>query len=106
MKGHDTAPLTFPEVFGLPLTVDLGTAARAFGICRGTAYRLVARNAFPCPVLRLGWRYRVPTTGLLGALGIDRSPVRSVDLLTGTAQSAQRRYDPFPPAQLEPEDFA
>ncbi|MEV7941346.1 DNA-binding protein [Kitasatospora sp. NPDC088264] len=106
MNGYRTAPLTFPEVFGLPLAVDLRTAARAFGICRGTAYRLIARDAFPCPVLRLGWRYRVPTTGLLSALGIEQSPVRSVDLQTGAAQSAQWTYEPFPPALLESEDFA
>ncbi|MBD0676642.1 helix-turn-helix domain-containing protein [Streptomyces sp. CBMA156] len=70
-----SGPLTFPELFGLPLAVDMRTAARAFGICRQTAYRLVRRQAFPCPVVRTGHRYRVPTAGLLTALGIEELPL-------------------------------
>jgi hypothetical protein len=53
-----TAPrgstLTFPELFCLPVTVDLTTASRALGMSVATAYRLLARDAFPCPVLRPG----------------------------------------------------
>ncbi|MFD7580127.1 DNA-binding protein [Kitasatospora sp. NPDC059811] len=73
-------PLTFPELFDLPLSVDLRTAARAFGICLATAYNLVHRDAFPCPVIRTGYRYRVPTVGLLSALGIEELPVYAPDL--------------------------
>ncbi|MEV7022340.1 DNA-binding protein [Kitasatospora sp. NPDC093558] len=103
MSG-DRGALTFPEVFALPLAVDLRTAARAFAICRTTAYRLVAHDAFPCPVLRIGRQYRIPTSGLLGALGIERRPVRAADLLTGTEYAARHHDEPFTRSLLE--DFA
>ncbi|MEV7354801.1 MULTISPECIES: DNA-binding protein [unclassified Kitasatospora] len=80
MTTHAQGALTFPELFGLPLAVDLRTAARAFGICLGTAYNLVHRGVFPCPVVRAGHRYRVPTVGLLSALGIDELPIYEDDL--------------------------
>ncbi|WP_245225032.1 DNA-binding protein [Streptomyces smyrnaeus] len=76
-------PLGFAEVFDLPLCVDLRTAARAFGISLGTAYRLVGLGSFPCFVLRVGGRYRVPTAFMLRALGIEERPVYAVDLEAG-----------------------
>ncbi|WP_460444004.1 helix-turn-helix domain-containing protein [Amycolatopsis cihanbeyliensis] len=51
--------------------VDVMTAARALGIGRTTAYALVRAGSFPCPVLRVGGVYRVPTVGLLRVLGVD-----------------------------------
>lgn len=39
-------PMTFAEAFYLPLVVDLGTAARALGICSSTAYRLIHSATF------------------------------------------------------------
>lgn len=74
------APLTFTEVFDLPVAVDLRTAAKALGICLGTAYRLVHRGTFPCPVLRVGRCFRVPTAPLIRALGIDERPLYAVDI--------------------------
>jgi hypothetical protein len=59
------------ELLALPPTTDLPTAARALGIGRTTAYQLARAGEFPTPVLRLGARYRVVTSGLLAALGID-----------------------------------
>jgi predicted DNA-binding transcriptional regulator AlpA len=59
------------ELLQLPATIDLVTAARAVGIGRTTAYRLARSGQFPVPVLRLGARYRVVTSGLLAALGIE-----------------------------------
>ncbi|MFG2176126.1 helix-turn-helix domain-containing protein [Streptomyces niveus] len=76
-------PLTFAEVFNLPVAVDLRTAARALGICTDTAYRLVRQGAFPCPVMRVGGLYRIPTSPLIRALGIEERPVYAVDLETG-----------------------
>ncbi|SFL13672.1 hypothetical protein SAMN05216275_15822 [Streptosporangium canum] len=70
-----TRPLGFAEAFDLPLSVDLATAARAFDISIGTAYRLVHLGAFPCLVIRVGHRYRVPTASMLVALGIEERPV-------------------------------
>lgn len=85
--------LSFAEAFDLPLSVDLGTAARAFGVCRNTAYRLVHQGAFPCPVLRVGHQFRVPTTSLLRALDVEELPVYAVDLEAGADHSA--RTDPL-----------
>ncbi len=47
MTGRAQTPLTFREVLDLPVSVDLRTAARAYGMCLGTAYRLVALGTFP-----------------------------------------------------------
>lgn len=63
--------LTLAEVAVLPAVVDLMTAARALGIGRTTAYALARGGQFPCPVLRVGGEYRVPTVGLLRMLGVD-----------------------------------
>jgi excisionase family DNA binding protein len=62
--------LTFTEVTNLPAVVDLSTAARALGIGRTTAYALARDNDFPCPVLRIGGTYRIPTAELLRVLGL------------------------------------
>ncbi|MGX1951838.1 helix-turn-helix domain-containing protein [Streptomyces anulatus] len=67
-------------MFDLPVAIDLRTAARALGICTETAYRLNQRGVFPCPVLRVGGRYRVSTSELMRILGIDERPVYAVDL--------------------------
>jgi excisionase family DNA binding protein len=81
--------LTFPELFGLPIVVDLATAARAVGIHVNTAYKLVKRGEFPCTVLRPGYRYRVPTTGLMKALEIEQVPVYVDDADQGAAFAAR-----------------
>jgi len=77
------ATMTFPELFRLPATVDLTTAATALGIHVNTAYKLVQQGTFPCPVLRIGWRHRVPTRALMRALGIDEIPVHPEDVGLG-----------------------
>ena len=60
------------ELLALPATVDLVTAARALNIGRTLAYQLARAGDFPVPVLRLGTRYRVVTSGLLAVLGVER----------------------------------
>ncbi|HEV3361978.1 MAG TPA: helix-turn-helix domain-containing protein [Pseudonocardiaceae bacterium] len=84
-RRHESAmgTMTFPELFRLPATINITTAAKAFGIHVNTAYKLVRRDAFPCPVFRVGWQYRVPTKALLLALHIDEIPVRRDDVVTG-----------------------
>ncbi|MGW4527728.1 DNA-binding protein [Amycolatopsis sp. NPDC004378] len=62
--------MTLAEVATLPAVVDLMTAARALSIKRTTAYALARGGSFPCPVLRVGGAYRVPTVGLLRVLGL------------------------------------
>lgn len=72
--------VTFPELFSLPVSIDLTTAASALGIHVNTAYKLIAEGRFPCPVLRVGWKHRVPTMLLLKALGIEQMPIRASDI--------------------------
>ncbi len=90
-RRHETAvgTMTFPELFRLPATIDLTTAAKAFGIHVNTAYKLVQHDTFPCPVLRVGWQYRVPTKALLFALHIDEIPIRRDDVVTGADLAAR-----------------
>jgi excisionase family DNA binding protein len=51
-----------------PPTLDVGTAAGPLGISRSYAYELVKRGKFPCRVIQVGSRYRVPRTALLALL--------------------------------------
>ncbi|MFS0695209.1 helix-turn-helix domain-containing protein [Streptomyces nitrosporeus] len=67
-------------MFDLPVSVDLRTAARALGVCSATGYRLIHRGEFPCPVLRVGGQYRIPTNALMRVLGIEERPLYTVDL--------------------------
>ena len=62
--------MTTDELNALPLTVDVVTAGRAFGIGRDVSYRLARRGDFPVPVLRAGKRFLVTKAALLGALGL------------------------------------
>lgn len=73
------AGLTREELLALPVVVDLGTAARALGLGRSTAYELARGGQFPCRILRIRRSYRVPTAELLKVLGIaygEQSPQR------------------------------
>lgn len=64
-------PMTTEELLALPVTVDIPTAGRAFGMGRDKAYRLAQANQFPCPVLPLGSQFKVTRAALLKALGIE-----------------------------------
>lgn len=57
------------ELQRLPVTVDVPTAGRAFGLGRNRAYELARNGGFPCPVLRFGRTVRVKRADLLRALG-------------------------------------
>jgi hypothetical protein len=59
------------ELLTLPTSVDLVTAARAFRIGRTKAFELARADKFPCRVIRVGNKYRVPRAVLFEALGID-----------------------------------
>jgi len=67
--------MTVADVRALPAVVDLRTAARALGIGRTLAYELARNGQFPCPVLRVGHAYRVPTAELRRVLGLDLTVV-------------------------------
>ena len=62
--------LTMEELLALPVSVDLVTAGRAFGMGRTKSFELAQRDEFPCRVLKIGKKYRVPRSAILDALGI------------------------------------
>ncbi|MFD0410914.1 DNA-binding protein [Kitasatospora sp. NPDC127116] len=86
-------PVSFAEAFELPLTVDVRTAARALGVYSATAYKMIRTGRFPCAVLRLGWRYLIPTALLLRALGIEERPIYADDVAEGADFAARWRSD-------------
>ena len=63
-------------------TVDLVTAAAALGLGRTKAYELARHGRFPCPILRIGEVYRIPTPGLLELLGVAPEEPRPSTSLT------------------------
>ncbi|MGW4379420.1 helix-turn-helix domain-containing protein [Kitasatospora sp. NPDC004531] len=89
MTARSGAPMGFAEAFDLPLTIDLRTAARAVGVCPNTAYKLIRLGTFPCPVLRVGRKYRIATAELMRSLGIDERPIYASDLEAGATYAAQ-----------------
>jgi len=73
MHGRDAAmtrALTRAEVSALPAVTSLVTAGQALGLGRTRAYQLARAGEFPCPVIRAGRTYLVPTAGLLALLGM------------------------------------
>jgi hypothetical protein len=71
-KARDVVlALNIKELLALPVTVDLSTAGKAFGIGRTKAHELARNGNFPCEVLRVGNSYRVSRAVILSALGID-----------------------------------
>jgi hypothetical protein len=69
--------LTMEELLALPVSVDLVTAGRAFGIGRTKSFELAQQDEFPCRVLKIGKKYRVPRSAIFDALGISSAPVIS-----------------------------
>jgi excisionase family DNA binding protein len=61
---------TLPE----PATVTIEQAASRLGIPRSSAYELVKRGAFPCPVIRAGKRIYVSRLLIERLLDPDFSP--------------------------------
>src|SRR5260370_8321671 len=65
-----THGMTEAELLALPVSVDLATAGRALGIGRTKAFELARAGQFPCKVLQVGQKYRVPRTAILAALDV------------------------------------
>jgi hypothetical protein len=63
--------MTPAELLALPVSVNLETAGRAFGMGRTKSHELARSGDFPCQVLRVGPKYRVPRSAILAALGIN-----------------------------------
>ena len=66
------------ELLTLPVSVPLATAARGWGLGRNKASELARAGEFPCPVIRVGKRYRVARSALYEALGFDPAKARSL----------------------------
>jgi hypothetical protein len=62
---------TADEIRSWPVTIDVRTAGRAWGMGRDQAYRLAREGSFPVPVLHIGRCLRVTRSTVLKALGID-----------------------------------
>lgn len=62
--------MTRGELLALPVTVDVPTAGRCFGLSGKTAYRAAKDGTLPVPVLRLGRRLVVTRAALLQTLGV------------------------------------
>ena len=62
--------MSLAEVGDLPAVTDLVTAGRVLGLGRTKAYELARAGEFPCPVIRAGATWLVPTAGLLALLGL------------------------------------
>jgi hypothetical protein len=82
MTTHIPTP---DEIRAWPVTVDVPTAGRAFGIGRDESYQLARQGHFPVPVLHLGRYLRVTRAAVLSALGVNDSPPAQADTaLTST----------------------
>jgi len=62
--------MSLDELLSLPVSVDLTTAGRAFGIGRTKSFELAQQGRFPVKVLRVGPKFRVPKAAILEALGV------------------------------------
>jgi hypothetical protein len=91
-----TRSLTLKEIAGLPAVTDLVTAGRALGLGRTKAYELARAGQFPCPVIRAGKTWLVPTAGLLGLLGLP-VPGTGPDGYHGRPSAAHSQHVPATP---------
>ncbi|HEV3381651.1 MAG TPA: hypothetical protein VG142_11805 [Trebonia sp.] len=63
--------MSVEELLALPVSVDLATAGRAFGMGRTKAFELARTDGFPVRVIRVGAKFRVPRSAILNALGVE-----------------------------------
>jgi hypothetical protein len=74
-----TRALTHDELLALPVTVDVVTAGRAFGMSRDGTYDLLRRGEFPVRTVKVGRSHRVPRAELFRVLGIESPMLPSDD---------------------------
>lgn len=63
-----TRPLTLADVRRWPPTVDVGTAAKALGVSRSSAYAAISAGTFPAAVITVGHRKKILTHSLISVL--------------------------------------
>jgi hypothetical protein len=78
------------ELLELPVTFDLETANRAYGMGRTKGFLLAKRGEYPCRVIRVGTSYRVARADLLRDLGIDPN-----DSAAGSSHPAAPEHAPL-----------
>ncbi|GAQ52326.1 helix-turn-helix transcriptional regulator [Streptomyces acidiscabies] len=83
MTRHRDESVPFSEVFGLPPTVSMKTAARALNLSVKTAYKRVKRGEFPCRIRKEGRAYVIHTHDLMRGLGIQDVRVHDDDVEMG-----------------------
>jgi hypothetical protein len=66
-----TLSMSEEEARALPVSVPVAIAARAWGIGPQMARELARSGEFPCRVVKVGARYRVPKSAIFAALGLD-----------------------------------
>src|SRR5579863_4307429 len=96
------------ELLALPSAVDLTTAGRAFGIGRTKAYELARAGEFPCKVIPVGPKFRVPRKAIWAALDIEppaagRIPAPPPDLPRTSPSSLFPRGDSRAPFAPQPQ---
>jgi hypothetical protein len=80
---NEQIQMSMDELLSLPVSVDLTTAGRAFGLGRTKAFELARQDRFPVRILRVGRKYRVPRSAIFEALGIG-----SAEAVGGDTQPA------------------
>jgi hypothetical protein len=96
MNRSESRVPSVAEILAWPVTVDIPTAGRAWGIGRDQAYQLAREGRFPVPVLRIGRCLRVSRAAVLHALGIesmrlDRGPPGTPGLSTDAKRRTEAR---------------
>ena len=92
-----TRGLSIAEVGELPAVTDLVTAGQALGLGRTKAYQLARTGQFPCPVIRAGKTWLVPTAGLLALLGLPVPGTSDPDGDHGGPSPARSQHVPAAP---------
>ncbi len=80
--------MSLDELLSLPVSVDLTTAGRAFGIGRTKSFELARQGRFPVKVISVGAKYRVSRTAIFEALGLD--PATATTTATDQLPAARR----------------
>ncbi|MEU5429794.1 helix-turn-helix transcriptional regulator [Streptomyces sp. NPDC020799] len=62
--------MSLEELRGLPTAVSVVTAARALGVSRDTAYKLVRAGTFPAQTFMVGETRKVATASLWKVLDV------------------------------------
>ena len=87
--GANASVPTIDDVLAWPVTVDVPTAGRCFGLGRDVSYDLVLAGNFPIAVLKFGKQLRVTRSAILAALGIPETAITAPGNTLTKGSSAQ-----------------